>query len=1410
MSRSRGRPSKVMPKHPNKVISLAVRRGLSAAVELQRNIQNKKTENLYRSSRDSLAAAKDVYYQTVESGEGDHKYIIKAESTIRKNLLKMIMENTAAYGNTEVKRVRNPHAKVGPLNQRFNVLGAQLRNFGMTRYLFPDPKLFRYETRIVGEKRKEYRVAGYPPDSYGPRTPLVHPNLPSLDLVDSIRHHLDYFAGYAFIYDIPPREAGRYWNLYQLRARPYLDYLYSECLIGTNGFRGGTDSILRELKEDVEYHYETRQGAPRTVTESKPERKPTLSTDICRNWIEEAYSKGITHESIEEFELVVEDESLFREGDMARLYSRLEEKASKTGSRVHEFVFSQLTSPWSLRDAITRGDSYGSSDGYLVCFETPLDTEKGKGKADVILLRRVVSEQGNQAHYRPVMVLDLKTKLGPTITLGIKDIHSEVDSKRTFVERTFPPEYAFRKQEEEKKRYKRVIDYRFGRRPLDDEEWEAFIQAMPDEDTQKQIDAYTAAVSDIYKELTDCGEKPAIFTGTMLVDVTEDIRLLRDMLRGLIINAYEEVAKGPLREGRVVLEPKVRGHKPRVALVMNEQEQPVKATETPIQPSWRPPYNPLTLAQSHGRRFLLFTSAASPTSSGISAAWHAKYYHGLQEIKQMTEEHEYDDIVWIDLASDFIEPELREARLLLRPYSNDEEDTRRAHRQDVQELVDRISFRGLFDEVDSFIFRNGAAEAVGKRLESLPQEDCLIVVSGMDTIRYATPEPYRWQLNPLLRIILSQLPTSDSATIFWFDSPVPAAEMSTPYSKRSLLPFYDSSPLRGVVSQIIWNLPVAPRDEVLPGEWFLPYPTKTPMYDDIRVIVRQKKTGFSIESTLVPLLMEWSKRFDNRGMGKVSHRNSFAEVVPDASVRARMETLALSLIPWLVDLHPTQKMDAKHGFQCIRQEYEQMLSEYSIPQDIITFDRSVLATPLGSAPSLLKRVRIRPDGAGGGKAFQPLYVGVINYPRIYHESQKLKTKPWRLQQKPSPAQDQVDLVDIRFVMTLSSYGEEYEWRAVLDPSTTAGIAFGLFPTGQTKEGIEWGLQRLDLVQQAAKRLHRFNDVKIYILRRKRNPNSDAEKSPGWWMWRQTDGPSAWTFVGTCDYVLRRSSADIALQGFGINPRDPPGGVSVPDMPFPSGFETGLRSAIRDLSENLGRVQAVKVQLRKYGERCAVKFIDSESEESLHTLLLNNTVDVLRLLKWPWTAGRPLRVGNLHLTWNTLHDYSRIEPDIDFGEEYRFLESYMVSTSRGLRPSLSPLIDAAVEDLQPEQITIYHNEVLCPLTKDPRLDHDACWAVELSPSSWQLLGGKNTAIHEGLTDTQVRELIDTLEGALEGQRIALTFDPGKTDVDRLVFSESEVMRELSAKHRGISMTKHHPGHTVRIKIMRERYGIEGDE
>ncbi|MBD3159041.1 MAG: hypothetical protein GF309_09660 [Candidatus Lokiarchaeota archaeon] len=1409
MPRSRGRPPKVMPKHPNKVVSLAVRRGLSAAVELQRNIQNKNTENLYRSSRDSLVAAKDVYYQTVENDEGDHKYVLKAESIIRKNLLKMVMENTAAYGNVEVKRIRNPHAKVGPLNQRFNVLGAQLRNFGMTRYLFPDPELFGYKTRIVGEKRKKYRVAGYPPDSYGPRTPLVHPDLPSLDLVDSIRHHLDYFAGYAFIYDIPPRDAGRYWNLYQLRARPYLDYLYSECLIGKNGFRGGTDSILRELKEDVEYHYETRQGAPKTVTESKTERKPTLSTDICRAWIEEVYSKGITHESIEEFELLVEDESLFREDDMARLHSRLEEKASTTGSRVHEFVFSQLTSPWSLRDAITRGDSYGRSDGYLVCFETPLDTEKGKGKADVILLRRVVSEQGNQAHYRPVMVLDLKTKLGPSITLGIKDIHSEVDIKRTFVERTLPPEYAFRKQEEEKKRYKRVIDYRFGRRPLDDEEWEAFIQAMPDEGTQKQIDTYTAAVWDTYKELTGCAEEPAIFTGTILVDVTEDIRLLRDMLRGLIINAYEEVVKNPPSGGRLVLEPKVRGHKPRIALIMNKREQPVDPTEPPIRPSWRPSYDPLALAQSDGRRFLLYTSAASPTSSGISAAWHAKHYHGLQEIKQIAEEHQYDKIVWIDLASDFIEPELREARLLLRPYSTDEEDTRRTHRQDVQELVDMISFRGLFDEIDSFIFRNGTAEAVGKRLESLPQENCLIVVSGMDTIRYATPGPYRWRLNPLLRIILSQLPTSDSATIFWFDSPVPAAEMSTPYSKRSLLPFYDSSPLRGIVNEIIWNLPVAPRDEVLPGEWFLPYPTKTPMYDDIRVIVRQRKTGFSIESTLVPLLMEWSKRFDNRDMGEVSHRNSFAEVVPDASVRARMETLGLSLIPWLVDLHPTQKMDAKHGFQCILQEYEQMLSEYSIPRDVTTFERSVLGTPPDSAPSLLERVRIRPDGAGGGKAFQPLYVGVINYPRIYHEPQKLKTKPWRLQQKPCPTQDQVEIAHIRFVMILSSYGEEYEWRAVLDPSTAAGIAFGLFPTRETKEGFDWDVQRLDLVRQAAKRFHRFKDVETYILRRKRNPNSNAEKSPEWWIWRQTGGPSGGTFVGTCDYVLRRSSADITLQGFGINPRKPPEGVSVPDIPFPSGFETSFRSTIRDLSEKLVQVQSVKVQLRKYGERCAVKFLDSEGETSLQTLLLKNTVDVLRLLRWPWTAGRPLRIGKLHLTWNTLHDYSRIEPDIDFGEEYGFLESYMVSTSRALRPSLSPLIDDAVEDLQPEQITIYHNKALCPLAKDPNLDHDACWAVELSPSSWRLLGGKNIGIREGLTDKQVGELIDTLEVVLKGRRIVLKFDPGQTDFDRLVFSESEIMRELSAKHRGISMKKHHPGHTARIRIIRERYGKWGD-
>ena len=55
---------------------------------------------------------------------------------------------------------------------------------------------------------------------------------------------------------------------------------------------------------------------------------------------------------------------------------------------------------------------------------------------------------------------------------------------------------------------------------------------------------------------------------------------------------------------------------------------------------------------------------------------------------------------------------------------------------------------------------------------------------------------------------------------------------------------------------------------------------------------------------------------------------------------------------------------------------------------------------------------------------------------------------------------------------------------------------------------------------------------------------------------------------------------------------------------------------------------------------------------------------------------------------------------------------------------------------------------------------------------------------------------------------IIFDHGPDKDDRLVFNESEVMRELSREYRGIPLRNLSPGHTVRIKLMKKRRDGKG--
>jgi len=1405
MSSIRGRPRKILPAHPNRVISIAMRRGLSAALELQRDIKNKKTIGLYQSSQRILSDAMDDYYQTVRIGKADHSKIVKAENNIRRNILDMCWENAAAYGNTEARRVKKSDENIGPLNQRFNICGAHLRNFGMTMFPFQEPEFFGYQTRKVDGETTTFRSMGYKRDSYGPHTPLVHPDLPSLDFVDVIRHHLDYLATFCYIYDVPPRETGRYWNLYQLRTRPYLEHIYSERSSGKKGFREGTRQVLREIKEDITKRYNIRTGDAPTVTGLLTIPKPSFSTKFFSNLIAEARSRGIDDLGLDELERLHttypphevdkrEDDNskttYLREGDVRYIHQRLSKKVTKTGSQIHKTISSQLSSPWNLHNLIMNSDLPVSEDGFHISFEVPVNTALGNGIVDIILSKRVSLKNETHVFQRPVMVFEIKTRQGHSMTIGRKDIWSESRARHNMDQRT-------------------VTDFRFDERVLDSDEWESFIEATPTPNSQTQLKAYSDAIWKEYQELIGSSEPNALITGTILVESTEDIILVRDMMRNLVIKIHDEVIKNNDHRYRLVFELKVRKQSIRVAVIINERPHSISSEGTLILPDWRPVYDPLQIAPSNERRFILYLDSQFPTSSGVSAGWIAKFHHGLHLAREIVEKDKKDNIIWIDLADQFIDPHLAEARLYLRPHSNREKDIQRSQREDIRQLFESIPVMGLFSDVDRFLFEGKSTSSIQTRFKELPEKDCLIVVSGMEDLRNSTPESYRWRLSLLLSGIISSLPNHQSVTVLWFDSPVPGETYSTPYSSRTLLPFYDSSILCGEVNEIVWNMPVVSGYDADPDNWPLPTLAKTPYHDDIRVIVTQDRKGFSIESILVPTLTDWSKRFRGEGFGEVTSEVNVDQTVPDASVRARMEVLALSLIPWIVKLWPNQKLDSGHGYGTVRQRYEQETSRYLIKQEHISLESRILQGDVGREPTLLERVRFRPEHTRGGKSFVSVTLNVINSQRLYRRLRRIRTKPRKLVGSFSPQApvDVTDLSDIRFGLILSSDDSGYEWRVIVNPNVSSPLKIGLFNVKEESQtNLDWAVSRLDIVSKVGRKIGKLDGIATEFLF-KRNPEYSKSEGPEesqWFAWSRLEGDIEWTFVGLHNYILRSSSSKISLRAFGLNPSHDISNVSFPSMEFPDRLKETIQETIDRFSRQLSHVRHVKLALKLREKECTIQFLDSQNGKTVHSLQMRNTADLIGLLRWPMIEGRPLRLSeDLFVTWDPFHDFSHPSPDIDFGEDFKFLELLLISLTTDDGMILSPVISDTALEHRPIQITISHYPDQCPLVEGTGNNHGSCWGVELL-SEIQFLDLVDTEHY--ITDTEILEGIQRVAQSISDGRISIMFDHGSDEDDRLVFNESEVMRELSIEYRGIPLQNFAPGHTLRVRLKKkERVG-----
>ena len=1287
-------------------------------------------------------------------------------------MLKMLYEKAAQFGHTEVSRHRNPDDTVGPLNQRLNACGAALREFSQREFPFPDATQFGTRTGRIGSRRKEFRVAGYEGSSFGPRVMLAHPDLPSMDFGDAARSHSEYLAAYCTICDVPVSETTKYCNLLFLLVRPYLEYIYSEYKCGRPEFRKGTNAALRRVKQLIsESGYHPTMQAAKSLTGDLEQATSIVVSDFFRSQLNEASMFYGSHPALQELERLTQrgfirtpglEEPCLTKDDVECIRQQAINRAKLKGSIMHRRISDLFPSPWHLNDVIFNGHRYVGASGYAIVSEIPLVTESGLGKVDILLLEKIITADGKQTLWRPAFVCEIKTRMGHQW-----HIDAEEKSSESRLYRGLPPRV--------------VAEISTEDRALEDREWDAIVKSAPSASAQKQVQVYAQALAQRYYEATGL-ESGYVLRGTIVIESITDINEARRTIEGLLVKAYESIRNMSGAVERTVISPS-GGSNGRVALVIHEQVVPEKQRGEVIDVSWNPLYNPFRQSQESRRRFILCLAGRSPTSAGQSAAWIARNYHGLQMLYEMRESHSNAQFVWFDLASQFAEPRLAEARFRLRPRGYSDDEVAKAQPDHIREFFEGIEVRGRLDEVLSYLYEGGNIPSF--ELDMSVNGRSTVIVTGADTLRDATPESHRDRLQVVLDRLLDSLPGNKKTTVLWFDAPTPSSEKSVAYATRALLPFYDNSSLAEVVTEIVWNLPVAPRNAVEPEKCGLPVIGDSPMHDDIRVIVRHSPEDMNTELVLVPPLRGWSRRFKNQGKGLIVQERGLQDAVPDKATRSRIRLLSMTMLPWLVRLWP-DKMLSDDSKETIKERFDALMHEFRGAPEDLTFEVRVLDGPPGRTPSVLDLMRYRHPETGAGKAYVAKTLGRVNSQRLYRSPNRLRTRPRTIVAPPLEMEDFVASSE-RATGGLT-YGIKFMpesdtalpwWLVMQDPRNEARMLIGCFVSkSPDREGFLWSDTKQEiLTQQTPDEILGYSQVLIEC----------RQTEQGLETWSLGPDGHERVYSGVLEVVEQGHSSVSHLRAIRQTHIEP--SVTEPSQGAnpPESFYQRVAASLRRYIEAVERPTRVNVRLQMVNDVCQVRFVGGD-DEVLQEVIVEYTAELISLLRWPMARPGPMHTDSgTYVTWSVFDD-------IEYGE-LDFIGPYVtLKAARSEVEELPIRVSGFFEEAETLKVSIEHDQLVCPIPLGEEPDHGACWRISLPPDCCD-------RVERQLGRTMNGEAVNGLlaPGRIYAGRLyklVLVMPEVSSEDERVVFHEDRYIRMLLRRN-GLTLRPLEPGTYLRV-------------
>ncbi|MGY5854485.1 MAG: hypothetical protein RTU92_13035 [Candidatus Thorarchaeota archaeon] len=968
----------MLPVDAAKILAKATIVGLRSVVDILEHRTTKDTEHIYQRAYTRFSKAIAKWRESKRRGAPDFSFITHQEKHLRSDELQNIWESTARFGNLETKRIMNEkQGVVGPLNKLLNIMGAMLRDFFLCMYPLTEPiPIGQIGTRMIW---------GYEGDEKLGCVPVSHgADLPELDFADMIRSHCRELCRKAFILGVDSNTLSKYGLLLIRRLSVFTDYVYTNGKYGRWGFKRPrnknakskqegphADRMLKEIVAELEAQFGKHEPQRPKPSGQLPEHDRHATSQFFHHQVSQL--RDYNRDDSQHIRLRKKDWARFlekllagrnpilRDKDAQYLQRVVRNRARWEGIKSHSLLTDGLPQPFNLRSIILDGSKMVESENdFLVVAEVPTDTPQGRGRADIVIFKRTVIQNpkrpGQIEVFRPIAVFDLKTRTA---------FNWEIKSQRRGVKK---------RKTSRRTRRKVVPDFSTRVRGLTDAEWIQSVKESPSRIESNQLEYYAAGIVRIYQEITEDFACVDLLKGIILIDTQYDITLSRIAMSSLIESQSRDDVVTRISSGhkRVL----IQGKHPlsnRMAMIL------CTPNEHQIKPfSSRGPtcddvlqYSPFSYVMKTKRRHILYLCPRAASSSGPSAAWIAKYWHGLIYLEKLAVKSKSFNFVWLDLAGTLSHRNLARSRLRIE-----------MHDSKIQNFFERIHFVDLSNVVNDFLFNQGSPLNIDDVLSGISKNrDAIIVVSGWDWVEESTPFRLRTALNELERIIIEGL-NNTGCTSIWFAVPKRGESTSWKYHQHSFLPFKDTSHHSRYVTDLVWSLPVRP--------YALTH--TVPMFDDLRVIIEHKEDSVEKQVVIIPSLENWSSRFwSRRSKRRVkTHSNRTGKGRPKLTAQDAVENEqfvkeliedSLELIPWLRVLHPT--------------EFDNPESSDD-PIDImpkVTLLADDISKPLGVMSRMM--YHFNPKGIGHGRGYvatrSVLPTIPITHPRHYREN-SIKSK----------------------------------------------------------------------------------------------------------------------------------------------------------------------------------------------------------------------------------------------------------------------------------------------------------------------------------------------------------------------------------------------------------------------------------